>query len=58
VANQLNEMLSPSFSPIDFRLPGKVVVETIDFIPAESGEPVPGQLVPKPSPPAANSRPG
>ncbi|HET9034632.1 MAG TPA: hypothetical protein VFN45_00450 [Myxococcaceae bacterium] len=58
VANQLNEMLSPSFSPIDFRLPGKVVVETIDFIPAESKEPAPGQLVPKPTSPAANNRPG
>jgi hypothetical protein len=58
VANQLNEMLSPSFSPIDFRLPGKVVVETIDFIPAESTEPAPGQLVPKPSSPAATNRPG
>jgi len=58
VANQLNEMSSPSFSPIDFRLPGQVVVESIDFIPTQSGEPVPGQLVPKPSPPAANSRPG
>ena len=45
VANQLNEMLSPSFSPID-------------FIPAESKEPAPGQLVPKPTSPAANNRPG
>ncbi|HZJ52774.1 MAG TPA: hypothetical protein VFD38_01440 [Myxococcaceae bacterium] len=58
VANQLNEMTSPSFNPIDFRLPGKVVVETIDFIPSESGAPTPGQLVPKPSPPAATNRPG
>jgi len=58
VANQLNDMANPSFSPIDFRLPGKVVVETLDFIPAESPEPAPGQLVPKPSQPAANNRPG
>jgi hypothetical protein len=58
VANQLNDMANPSFSPIDFRLPGKVVVETLDFIPTESAEPAPGQLVPKPSEPAANNRPG
>jgi hypothetical protein len=57
VANQLNEMANPSFSPIDFRMPGNVVVETVDFIPTESPEPAPGQLVPKPTPPAAN-RPG
>ncbi len=58
VANQLNDMANPSFNPIDFRLPGKVVVETIDFIPSQSNEPVPGQLVPRPSAPAATNRPG
>jgi hypothetical protein len=58
VANQLNEMQSPSFSPIDLRLPGKVLVETIDFIPSESNEPRPGILVPGPSAPAATNRPG
>jgi hypothetical protein len=58
VANQLNEMSNPSFNPIDFRMPGNVVVETLDFIPAPSEEPAPGQLVPKPSPPAATNRPG
>ena len=58
VANQLNEMQKPSFSPIDFRLPGKVVVETLDFIPSETNEPRPGTLVPGPSEPAATSRPG
>jgi hypothetical protein len=54
VANQLNEMSSPSWNPIDFRLPGKVVVETIDFIPNETQ---PGTLVPPPSPPAATNNP-
>jgi len=58
VANQLNDMANPSFNPIDFRLPGKVVVETIDFVPSQSNEPVPGQLVPRPSAPAATNRPG
>jgi hypothetical protein len=32
-------------------------VETVDFIPTESAEPAPGQLVPKPSPPAATNGP-
>jgi hypothetical protein len=58
VANQLNEMQKPSFNPIDLRLPGKVVVETTDFIPSESNEPRPGQLVPGPSAPAATNQPG
>ena len=58
VANQLNDMANPSFSPIDFRLPGKVVVETIDFVPSESNEPAPGQLVPKPATHAASNGPG
>ena len=58
VANQLNDMSNPSFNPIDFRLPGRVLVETLDFIPTESAEPAPGQLVPKPSPHAATNRPG
>jgi hypothetical protein len=58
VANQLNDMANPSFSPIDFRLPGNVVVETLDFIPSEANEPAPGILVPRPSSPAATSRPG
>lgn len=58
VANQLNDMAKPSFSPIDFRLPGKVVVETLDFVPSEANEPRPGTLVPGPSEPAATSRPG
>jgi hypothetical protein len=58
VANQLNDMANPSFNPIDFRMPGNVVVETIDFIPSETNEPAPGTLVPRPSPPAATNRPG
>jgi len=58
VANQLNEQSFRSFSPIDFRLPGKVLVETLDFIPSETNEPVPGKLVPGPTAPAATNRPG
>ena len=58
VANQLAEMQNPSFNPIDFRLPGKVVVEAIDFIPSETNEPQPGTLVPGHPEPRANNRPG
>ena len=58
VANQLNDMALKSFNPIDFRLPGKVVVETTDFDPSVTNEPAPGQLVPRPSEPAATNRPG
>jgi hypothetical protein len=58
VANQLNEQSLRSFNPIDFRLPGQVVVETIDFIPTESNQPAPGKLVPAPSAPAAENRAG
>lgn len=58
VANQLNEQASKSFNPIDFRLPGKVIVETLEFVPSESNQPAPGKLVPGPSAPAAENRPG
>ena len=58
VANQLNEQSLRSFNPIDFRLPGQVVVETIDFIPSNGNEPAPGKLVPPPSAPAAENRAG
>jgi hypothetical protein len=48
-------MTQPSFNPIDMRLPGKVVVQTLDFTPAE---PTTGAVVPIPSPPAAiNTQP-
>jgi hypothetical protein len=54
VANQLNDMSSPNFDPMNFRMPGKVVVESLDFIPSESNQPEPGKLVPGPTAPAAN----
>jgi hypothetical protein len=59
VAAQITEMDKPSFSPIDLRLPGKVVVQTIDFTPVASVEPTTGAVVPGVSPPAAsNALPG
>ena len=53
VANQLSEMTKPSWNPIDMRLPGKVLLQSLDFTPAE---PTTGAVVPT-SPPAASNTP-
>jgi hypothetical protein len=56
VADQITEMDKPSFNPIDLRLPGRVVVQTLDFTPVASTT---GAVVPGASPPAAsNTTPG
>jgi hypothetical protein len=56
VANQLNEMQKPSFNPMDMRLPGQVIVETLDFIPTAADEPTTGTVVaPRSAPAASNS---
>ena len=52
VAAQITEMDKPSFNPIDLRLPGRVVVQTLDFTPVESTT---GAVVPGASPPAASN---
>ena len=52
VAVQITEMDKPSFNPIDLRLPGRVVVQTLDFTPVESTT---GAVVPGASPPAASN---
>jgi hypothetical protein len=52
VANQITEMAKPSFNPMDMRLPGRVVVQTLSFTPAE---PAKGAVVPAVSPPAASN---
>jgi hypothetical protein len=58
VANQLNEMSTVNFNPINFRLPGNVIVDTVDFTPSETNEPAPGKLVPGPAPKSEQSRAG
>jgi hypothetical protein len=59
VANQLTEMDKASYNPIDLRLPGRVVLQTLDFTPVASVEPTTGAVVPAASPPAAsNTTPG
>jgi hypothetical protein len=57
VASQLTEMDQPSFNPIDMRLPGKVVVQSIPFTPVASAEPTTGALVPGGTLPAASNAP-
>ena len=52
VAAQITEMDKPSCNPIDLRLPGRVVVQTLDFTPVESTT---GAVVPGASPPAASN---
>jgi hypothetical protein len=52
VANQITEMAKPNFSPIDMRLPGRVVVQTLTFTPTA---PTTGAVVPPVSPPAASN---
>ena len=55
VANQITELEKPNFNPMDMRLPGRVVVQTLDFTPVASVEPTTGAVVPGASPPAASN---
>lgn len=55
VANQLTEMSQLSFNPIDMRLPGRVVVQTLAFSPVPTAEPTTGAVVPGASAPAASN---
>jgi hypothetical protein len=50
VAAQVVEMANPAFKPMDLRLPGRVVLETLDFIPTEESAVVVGEVV-RPGPP-------
>lgn len=45
VTSQVVEMASPAFKPVDLRLPGRVVLETLDFLPAEESPVVLGEVV-------------
>src|SRR5262249_46789589 len=57
VANQITEMDKPTFNPIDMRLPGRAVVQTLPFTPVAS-DATTGTVVPGASAPAAsNARP-
>jgi len=45
VVDQINEMEKPSFTPMDLRLPGRVIVETLEFTPIAGGQPTTGAVV-------------
>lgn len=49
VAVQVVEMAKPTFNPMDLRLPGHVVLESLEFVPAEEPAPVVGEVVAHPS---------
>jgi hypothetical protein len=46
LAAQIVEMTSPGFNPNDLRLPGRVVLDTLDYVPAEEPATVVGEVVP------------
>ena len=45
VAEQLVDMESPNFHPTDLRVPGRVLLETQDFLPVEEAPAVVGEVV-------------
>ena len=45
VASQVVEMASPGFNPTDLRVPGRVVLETQDFVPVEEAAAVVGEVL-------------
>jgi hypothetical protein len=45
LAEQVVEMTSPGFNPNDLRLPGRVVLETLDYLPTEEPAIVVGEVV-------------
>jgi hypothetical protein len=45
LAEQVVEMTSPDFNPNDLRLPGRVVLETLDYVPTEEPATVVGEVV-------------
>ena len=45
LAEQVVEMSSPGFNPTDLRLPGRVVLETLDYVPSAEPVAVAGEVV-------------
>jgi hypothetical protein len=45
LAAQVVEMASPDFNPMDLRLPGRVVLETLEYVPVEEPAAVVGEVV-------------
>jgi hypothetical protein len=49
VADQVVEMAKPTFTPMDLRLPGRVLLETLDFLPSEEPATVVGAVLATPA---------
>jgi hypothetical protein len=49
VAEQVVEMVKPTFTPMDLRLPGRVLLETLEFVPTEEPATVVGTVVATPA---------
>jgi hypothetical protein len=56
LAAQVVEMAKPTFNPMDLRLPGRVVLESMEFAPSDEPAPVVGEVVAHPPPDAGGSR--
>ena len=49
VASQVVDMASPAFNPMNLRLPGKVVLESIEYVPTDEPLPTVGEVVALPA---------
>lgn len=49
LAEQVVDMANPAFNPMDLRLPGRVLLESIDFTPADEAPVVIGEVVKPPT---------
>jgi hypothetical protein len=45
VAAQVVDMANPAFNPMDLRLPGRVVLDSVDFVPVEESVAVVGAML-------------
>jgi hypothetical protein len=45
VAEQVLEMNSPTFNPMNLRLPGHVLLDSVDFVPLEEPPPMVGEVL-------------
>jgi hypothetical protein len=54
LAEQVVGMANPAFNPMDLRLPGRVLLESIDFVPKEEPPPVVGGVLKAPTSDAGN----
>lgn len=48
LAAQVVDMIQPTFNPMDLRLPGHVLLESLEFVPSDEAAPVLGEVVAHP----------